>query len=161
MSARGRAPRRWAGCAVAAALLAPSAAQACLPPLTETKEPTREEKVRRAYEYSDDIVYGVTGEGLGDSRLTFRVVYVYKGRLKPGDTIVVEKSWGFEEPPCTGMPYPPWPIASGSYGVIGFPHDRPALNWLDSADLEIMFRNGWIVSARKAAQVPAPATPPR
>jgi hypothetical protein len=148
--------------ALAAALLAPSAATACLPPPPGWKEPTHEEKIRRAYESSDDIAYGVTGEGLGGSRLNFRVLHVYKGRLKPGDTIAVEESWGFEGAPCTGILHPPWPAGSGVAGVIGFPHDRPALNWIDSGWLEIMFRNGWIVSARKAAAPPpGPAHPRR
>ena len=132
-----------------AVLLHGAPASACLP-LPGWVEPTLEERVRAAARWSTDIVYGVVVRGSGRERERFRVIHVYKGSLRPGRVIDVRPGWGVHPPPCPGMGMPP-PVMRGDYGVIFFNSDRPQLNFLGDRELELMFSEGLIRSARADA----------
>lgn len=139
---------------LAAALVlctAPAApALACLPPPPGTPEPptpTPEEQARGIFNFSTDIVYGVvTGVDQDEGRARFKILHVYKGALKPGTTVSVELTWGFDAPPC--LISPPPPPAKGDYGVIAF-RDTPALHYLGDQRLGILFDQGLLQSARR------------
>jgi hypothetical protein len=131
---------------LAAAAVAP--ASACLPDMSGR---TEEQRLRPAFEASTDIVYGVVTRGAKRRGLArFRVIHVYKGDLQPGATIEAAPSFGFDPPPCLGTTIPsPGPrAAKGQVGVIAFNARSPALNWIDQWTLELMFKLGWIRSAR-------------
>lgn len=130
--------------AAVAAITAP--AGACLPPAIQQ---TETERLRPAFDASTDIVYGVVTRGARAGQLAhFRVIHVYKGNLAPGAVIRAVPTDGFDPPPCLGMMQMPPPRAyEGQYGVIAFHAGSPALNFMTQYSLELMFREGWIVSA--------------
>lgn len=149
----------WTAAAALFALLSGAGpAAACVPPLPGDREPTVEEKARFAYEHSTDIVYGITlDEGWSNDKVRFKVLHVYRGQLKPGDVVLLEHGWGYDPPPCFGMIGMP-PVMKGTWGVAGFSDSSRGLNWINQPWLDIMFRNGWIKSARAATAAP-PAPP--
>jgi len=134
-----------------------AAASACPPSLPDDPPPppppTAEQRAR-AIAASPNIVYGIVtryDEDSGTSR--FRVVHVYKGSLRPGQVIEAPAGWGPNAPSCTGTSQPP-PATRGTYGVIYFNPDYPALNFVADTDLAIMFREGLIQSARAGGPAP-------
>jgi hypothetical protein len=133
-----------------AALFDGAPASACLPPPPGWVEPSQEEQVRAAARWSTDIVYGVVVRGSDREPERFRVIHVYKGSLRPGTVLRVSRGWGLNPPLCHGMLDPP-PVMRGEYGVIFFNSDRPELNFLSDEELELMFSEGLIRSARAEA----------
>ena len=128
--------------AVAAAIL-PGAASACLPPLEGWKPPTLEERVQWAWDHSTDVVYGVVTKTSESEPIPFRVLHVYKGPLKPGATLALDRGWGLDPPMCVGM-VPGPPVMKGQFGVIVFHNVRPTMTFLSEEELELMFAKGWI-----------------
>ncbi|HEX8640296.1 MAG TPA: hypothetical protein VF704_03975 [Allosphingosinicella sp.] len=121
-------------------------ATACPPPIPGQ---TDAEYLRPIFDRTTDIVYGVVTRGARDDELAqFRVIHVYRGSLSPGTVIRAAPSYGVDPPACVAFPYPPRALA-GQYGVVAFRSDRPHLNFVSDHDLQIMFREGWIVSARR------------
>jgi hypothetical protein len=134
-----------------AAVLGAGHAPACLPPPEGWVPPSVEERARVGAQWAMDIVYGVVVRGTESGRQErFRVLHVYKGPLRPGAVLDVERGWGLNPPMCPGMMMIP-PVFRGDYGVIAFRSDRPALNFLGENELEVMFREGLIRSARAEA----------
>ena len=133
-------------------LFAAKPAAACLPVLPGTEEPpppSPEESARRIHSWASDIVYGVvTRTEDDDGRYRFRILHVYKGKLRPGRTIDATASFGFDWPGCrTGSPPP---LLRGDYGVIAFGGDNPELNFVADETVQAMFDAGLIASARRS-----------
>jgi hypothetical protein len=127
-------------------LVAP--AIACPPPVPgvpESPPPAKDELARIISRSSTDIVYGVVVEPSSDS-FRFKVLHVYRGHLRKGQTIDVQSSWGFSYQPCPGMVGPP-PLPAGAYGVIAY-DGAPKLSFIPDDVLQQMFAAGLIVSAK-------------
>lgn len=143
--------RSGIGMAIAAAAALPGAASACLPPAADWRPPTLEEEAKAAYEGSTDIVYGVvTDESDEDGKIAFKVLHVYKGALTPGARLKLEQGGRVPAAACLSSWMDP-PVRRGEWGVIFFRDSRPALNFLYTQELELMFDKGWIRSARREA----------
>lgn len=129
-------------------LLAAAPASACLPPPPGLSE---EQRLKPGVDASTDIVYGVvTRRATTDRAGTFRVIHVYKGSLSPGAIIQGRASHGFDPPPCLGMLGLREPIAErGEYGVIAYSERFPYFNFINGYALDLMFKQGWIKSARR------------
>jgi hypothetical protein len=133
---------------LAAALAAAvgSSAIACPPPIPGQ---TEAEYLRPIFDRATDVVYGVVTRGARHGRLAdFRVIHVYKGSVAAGTIIRAAPSYGFNPPPCVTFPEPPR-VAAGQYGVVAFGRDHPYLHFVSGHDLQIMSREGWILSARR------------
>jgi hypothetical protein len=144
------AGRAVIGIAIAAAAL-PGSAFACLPPSADWRPPTLEEVARAAYEGSTDIVYGVvTDERTEDGKIGFKVLHVYKGPLRRGARLKLEQGNRVPAVACLNSYMEP-PVRKGESGVIFFHAGRPALDFLYTEELELMFDKGWIRSARRPA----------
>lgn len=140
---------RIAAIAAAAAAMVPAQAMACPPPPPGYVPPTEEKIVERSLIGVSDIVYGVitrSGPSAAESRL--KVLHVYKGNLKKGDTVKAPPGWGHPAPFCLGMmaEAPQKPV--GTYGVVVLKPDRWELNFVTPEHVQIMIREGWIRSAR-------------
>lgn len=129
-----------------AAMAAPVGA--CLPSAIQQ---TETERLRPAFDASTEIVYGVVTRGARAGQLAhFRVIHVYKGNLAPGAIIRAVPTDGFDPPLCLALMQAPPPRAyRGQHGVIAFRADFPALSFLNQNNLDLMFREGWIASARR------------
>lgn len=122
-----------------------SAAVACLPPPPGWVPPTQEEIVRSAANNATDIVYGeIVRDGFSGRTPRFRVIHVYRGRLRPGQTIEARHGWGINPPMCAGMLGGPPPVPRGTRGTILFRAERPVLDFLGERDLELMLAGGFI-----------------
>ncbi len=134
--------------ALAAGLLFEAAASACPPPPPGYVPPTHEEFLRRSLSDTTDIVYGVV-QGPSSGKLSrFKVLHVYRGAAKKGDTIEAPVGWGHPVPVCVGMMGEAPSKPAGAYGVIAFNNSSPELNFIKPEDVQIMIREGWIRSAR-------------
>lgn len=132
----------------AAAAMLPGAAFACLPPAADWRPPTVEELAKAAYEGSTDIVYGVVTDDREETgKIPFKVLHVYKGPLKPGARLKLDRSERIPAIACLSSYMEP-PPRKGEYGVIFFDGRRPAFNFIYTEELKIMFDKGWIRSAR-------------
>ncbi len=135
--------------AFAAGLLPWSAASACPPPPPGYVPPTHEQFLQRSLSDTTDIVYGVLTEaGLPGQPSKFKIIHVYKGAARKGDTIQAPVGWGHPMPVCAGMMghAPSRPV--GAYGVIAYRDTAPELNFIKPDDVQIMIKQGWIRSAR-------------
>ena len=125
-------------------------ALACLPPLYDQTEAQR---LKPDFDWATDIVYGVVlKDASGAQTAPFKVLYVYKGGLSPGQIIDAVPSHGFDPVPCTGIAgNSSRQLARtyrGQYGVVAFDARVPALHFLENHVLELAFKEGWIRSAR-------------
>lgn len=134
--------------AIAAAAL-PTAAIACPPPPPGYVPPTHEQLLHRFVGGSEDIVYGiVTRNPAGDGKSALKVLHVYKGDRRKGETVEATASWDLPVPFCAGMMTPPPEKPVGTYGVFALRGELPELNLIRPDDVQLMIRNGWIRSAR-------------
>jgi hypothetical protein len=135
---------------IAAALAsAPVAALACPPPPPGWVEPTHEQLLERSLKGATEIVYGViTRSAEAGEPAAFKVLHVYRGSARKGDTIVAPVGWGHPVPYCVGMMGAAPPRPQGAYGVIAFARHAPILEFIKPDDVQLMIRRGWIKSAR-------------
>lgn len=125
------------------------AARACPPPPPGYVQPTHEQRLQRSLSGATDIVYGViTRSAASGEPARFKVLHVYRGAHKRGETIESPVGWGHPTPVCVGMmgPAPAKPL--GAYGVIAFARHAPQLEFIAPEDVQLMIRRGWIRSAR-------------
>ena len=125
------------------------AARACPPPPPGYVQPTHEQRLQRSLSGATDIVYGViTRPAASGEPARFKVLHVYRGAHKRGETIESPVGWGHPTPVCVGMmgPAPAKPL--GAYGVIAFARHAPQLELIAPEDVQLMIRRGWIRSAR-------------
>ena len=136
--------------AIAAAVLMPlTGALACPPPPPGYVPPTQEQILERSLQGVTDIVYGVvTGGEVPGQPSRFKVVHVYRGNLRVGDTVEARPGWGHPEPFCVGMMAEAHPKPVGTYGVVAFGEGRRLLNFVSPENVQIMIAKGWIKSAR-------------
>jgi len=134
----------------AALMLAPAPALACspLPPgIVEPPPPTVEQRAEAIVRGFDTIVYGVLTRSTHNGRDgRLRVLHVYKRPLRPGATVTIKPSWGFDPPFCAGMMGNPPPVSRGSYGVYAWTGE-PVLNRVSDDRLAVMFDRGWLTPA--------------
>lgn len=135
--------------AFATLLLSAGAAPACPPPPPGYVQPTHEQLLQRSLSGATDIVYGViTRPAASGKPARFKVLHVYRGAHKKGETIDAPVGWGHPTPMCVGMmgPAPAKPL--GAYGVVAFARHAPQLEFIAPEDVQLMIRKGWIRSAR-------------
>ena len=124
-------------------------ALACPPPPPGYVEPTHEQLLERSLSGATDIVYGViTRSADAGQPARFKVLHVYRGRNRVGETIEAPVGWGHPTPFCAGMMGGAPPTALGAYGVIAFARHAPQLDFIMPDDVQLMIRKGWIKSAR-------------
>ena len=132
-----------------AALLPLQGALACPPPPPGYVPPTQEQILERSLKGVGDIVYGVvTQGGLPGRPSSFKVIHVYRGNLRVGDTVQTTPGWGHPEPFCVGMMYEADPKSVGTYGVVAFAQGQRKLNFISPENVRIMIDKGWIKSAQ-------------
>ena len=102
---------------------------------------------KRIYDWSSDIVYGVIVRG-GKSAGALKVLHIYRGTLRPGQTIAIRSGWGYERPNCGMVMLPP--LLKGQSGVIAF-NGSPTFSPVYKAYLDAMFETGLIQHAQPAA----------
>ena len=125
------------------------AASACPPPPPGYVQPTHEQLLQRSLSGATDIVYGVISKPAASGEpARFKVLHVYRGAHKRGETIEAPVGWGHPTPVCVGMmgSAPPKPL--GAYGVIAFARHAQQLEFIAPDDVQLMIRRGWIRSAR-------------
>lgn len=124
-------------------LIAPAAANACLPaPLGATEPPptTVEQRAETLAQSSKTIVYGVlTREIANGQKGQLRIIHVYKGTLRSGIRVAIKASWGFDPPMCAGMLGSPPPLFKGAYGVFAW-SGEPEANSVSDESLAAMFK---------------------
>ena len=135
--------------AAAVAALPVEAALACPPPPPGWVPPTHEQMLERSLSGATDIAYGViTRPAAAGAPASFKVLHVYRGTLKKGQTIEAPVGWGHPTPVCVGMMGAAPPLAKGAYGVIAFARHAPLLEFIKPNDVQLMISRGWIRSAR-------------
>ena len=137
--------------AAAAAVLPLEATVACPPPPPGWVEPTHEQRLEQSLSGATDIVYGIVTESAAPGEpARFKVLHVYKGSARKGDTIAAPFGWGHPVPVCVGMMGhgPVRPV--GAWGVIAFASHAPAIEFIKPEDVQLMIRRGWIKSARRS-----------
>jgi hypothetical protein len=134
-----------------------TAVYACPPPIPGMPDPPVPTALERARAIGSaaNIVYGIVTREDGSRPARFRIIHVYKGPLRPGAVIEAYPGWGLDAPVCSGMIQPP-PAERGTAGVIWFGPDHPEMNFVGDRDLETLFREGLIQSARAGARGSAP-----
>ena len=134
----------------AAAALPLQGALACPPPPPGYVPPTAEQLLERSLQNVGDIVYGVvTKAGApGEASSSFKIIHVYRGDLRAGQTVQAVPGWGHPEPVCVGMMSPAYPQPVGTYGVVAFAKGQRTLNFISPENVQIMIDKGWIKSAR-------------
>lgn len=124
-------------------------ALACPPPPPGWVPPTHEQSLERSLSGATDIVYGfITREAAAGAPAEFRVLHVYRGTRKKGETIEAPVGWGHPTPVCVGMMGAAPPKPKGAYGVIAFAKHAPLLEFISPEDVQLMIQRGWIRSAR-------------
>jgi len=124
-------------------------ARACPPPPPGYVQPTHEQLLKRSLSGATDILYGVIVEGAAPGQpARFRIVHVYRGSRRKGDTIEAPVGWGHPTPVCAGMMGAAPARPPGAYGVIAFARHAPQLDFIQADDVQLMIRRGWIKSAR-------------
>ena len=137
-------------CLAAAAVVVPiHRASACPPPPPGWVPPTEFEHLKSFVDGASDIAYGIITETTGQ-RSRFKVIHVYRGTARKGDTIETVASWDYPVPFCAGMMSPPLAKPVGTYGVATFRNGSPELNFIPMKHVETMIAEGWIKSARAA-----------
>jgi hypothetical protein len=112
-------------------------------------QPTHEQLLKRSLSGATDILYGVIVEGAAPGQpARFRIVHVYRGSRRKGDTIEAPVGWGHPTPVCAGMMGAAPARPPGAYGVIAFARHAPHLDFIQADDVQLMIRRGWIKSAR-------------
>lgn len=91
---------------------------------------------------------GSTRNSPANDAAQFKVLHVYRGGHRKGDTILAPVGWGHPVPFCLGMMGVAPAKPAGTYGVIAFSRTTPELNFISSDDVQVMIRAGWIKSAR-------------
>ena len=130
-------------------LLSAGAALACPPPPPGYVPLAHEQRLERSLSGATDIVYGViTKPAASGEPARFKVLHVYRGAHRKGETIDAPVGWGHPSPVCAGMmgSAPAKPI--GAYGVIAFARHAPLLEFITPEDVQLMISRGWIRSAR-------------
>ena len=132
-----------------AAVLPVQTALACPPPPPGWVQPTETQFLANSLNGVTDIVYGVvTRTGRQGEPSLLKVIHVYRGTAKKGDTIAAPPGYGHPIPVCAGMGGLPPVKPVGAYGVVAWTASSPALNFIEPKDVQIMIREGWIKSAR-------------
>lgn len=138
--------RAIAGAALAAVAL-PGGARACELQPADWVPPSLEEQAENTFRNSDSIVYGVVLEDTKRGTVPFKVLHVYKGRLKAGARVKLRS----ESQGCLPhLGFDP----KGSYGVVAFDDRDPVARFIHPLKLETMFQKGLI---RRAASQPRAA----
>ena len=136
--------------AAVASYLPVQAAFACAPPPPDWVPPTHDQFLERSLSGATDIVYGViTKPAAAGEPARFKVLHVYRGSRKKGDTISAPVGWGHPTPVCAGMMGAAPPKPAGAYGVIAYAAHAPLLEFISPDDVQLMIRRGWIRSARR------------
>lgn len=155
--------------AVTAALLVPTAARACPPPVESHRLPTRAEVLRGNVERAEAIVYAVVERSIGHGEVdpdsdafsgdpgTIRILHVYKGDLRVGQRLrLYGQSY---ESSCGDFRYDSRAGRTGAYGVLFLSRDDIASRqpiafgtFTPAADVAEMIQLGFIRSARTAAR---------
>jgi hypothetical protein len=136
--------------AVGIAALPVQGASACAPPPPGYVPPTEHELLKSFVTSASDIVYGIiTGPGAAPDRSRLKILHVYKGTSRKGDTIDSAAGWDFPVPYCAGMGGPPAPKPVGIYGMFAFRQDGLGLSYIAPRHVRTMIEEGWIVSAQR------------
>lgn len=81
------------------ALMPLQGARACPPPPRGYAQPTHEQLLKRSLSGATDILYGVIVQGAAPGQpARFRIVHVYRGSRRKGDTIEAPVGWGHPTP---------------------------------------------------------------
>ncbi len=133
-----------------AAILPVSPALACPPPPPGWVPPTETQMLSRSLNGMTDIAYGVVtrSSNTPGAPALFKVIHVYRGTLRKGQTIDAPPGWGHPTPVCAGMMGPATAQPVGAYGVIAFARTSPMIDFIKPEHVQIMIREGWIKSAR-------------
>lgn len=135
--------------ATALAVMPMQGALACPPPPPGYVEPTHEQLLERSLSGATDILYGVITESAAPGQpARFKVLHVYRGSNRTGDTLVAPVGWGHPTPVCAGMMGAAPARPTGAYGVIAFARHAPQLDFIQPDDVQLMIERGWIRSAR-------------
>ena len=137
----------FASLATVAALVPVHGAAACAPPPPGWVPPTEYQRLKSFIGGASDIVYGVITNTTGQ-RSRFKVLHVYRGPARKGETIETVASWDYPVPVCAGMMSPPPAKPVGTYGVATFRNGSPELNFIPMKHVQTMIAEGWIKSAR-------------
>ena len=122
---------------------------ACAPPPPGWVPPTEQQRLNSFVSSATDIVYGiVTGPQTASDRTRLKILHVYRGTSKKGETIEAVPNWDFPIPYCAGMMGPPAPKPIGTYGLFAFRSGSPGLSFIPPKQVQTMIREGWIMSAR-------------
>lgn len=133
----------------AACALPLDAAFACPPPPPGWVPPTHEQLLERSLKGTTDIAYGVISRSAEPGApASFKVLHVYRGSLRKGQTIEAPVGWGHPIPFCVGMMSAAPALPKGAYGVVAFARHAPQLEFIKPDDVQLMIRRGWIRSAR-------------
>jgi len=138
------------GLAAAAAAIVPTHGASACPPLPPGYvPPTDEQRLDDFARRSDIIVYGVvTGTARPGERSRLKILHVYKGNVRKGQTILAQTGFDYPVPACAGMMGPPPPKANGTYGVVALRTDAWGLTFIKAKDVQMMIERGLIRSAR-------------
>jgi hypothetical protein len=124
-------------------------ALACPPPPPGWVPPTETEFLANSLRDVTDIVYGqITRTGRPSEPSLLKVIHVYRGTARKGDTIAAVPGYGHPTPVCAGMGGLPIAKPVGAYGVVAFNRANPALDFVQPKSVQIMIDQGWIKSAR-------------
>ncbi|NIJ22005.1 hypothetical protein FHS95_003716 [Sphingomonas naasensis] len=130
---------------IASATFAATPADACSPPVTGVPRiaPPGDAVIAESlFRQSSEIVYGRVIRGAGTrGGARFKVLHVYKGKLKPGAILAI--AWTAPMP-CAGVTVPQ--INKGMSGVIGF-SGAPKLDFIERKWVDRMIADKWIVAS--------------
>lgn len=134
--------------AAASALLPVQGALACAPPPPGYVAPTDHERLRSFVGNTTDLVYGiVTGPATAAGLSRLKILHVYRGSRKKGETVEAPPGWDYPVPYCAGMMGPPKPKPAGTYGMFALGTDHQALMYVAPKHVKMMIEEGWIRSA--------------
>jgi hypothetical protein len=137
------------GFALSGLLLAASPAGACLPPPPDWVPPSDEAVTERLVEGSTDIVHGIVTRREGPKRPLFKVLHVYRGTLKPGQTLEIHRHDYAGNFTCLTIPRPP--LLKGTEGLAAYDRQSRSLI-LFGRHAQIAFDKGWLPRGRGAGE---------
>jgi hypothetical protein len=135
--------------ALGLAFLPLQGASACPPLPPGSVPPTEQERLNGFVSGATDIVYGIViGPEFASNRTRLKILHVYRGTSRKGDTMEAVPSWDFPIPYCAGMMAPPPAKPVGTYGLFAFRNGTLGLSFIPPEHVQTMIREGWIVSAQ-------------
>ena len=138
-----------AALAAAAAAIPVQGALACPPAPPGYVPPTDEEHLTAFVRDAPDIVYGIVQNSANaGERSRLKILHVYKGSGKKGDTIEVLPGHDYPVPFCAGMMAPPTGKPAGTWGVFAIRGGASELNMIHPRHVRMMIEQGLIRSAR-------------